>query len=70
MLLCVPTLPPARSAVEVALFVHAVESPGPGQDLAPPMEPVAYLVDYAHALAPLLLASELGTRGALPGPTT
>ena len=50
MLLCVPTLPPARSAVEVALFVHAVESPGPGQDLAPPIEPVAYLVEHALAL--------------------
>ena len=50
MLLCVPTLPPARSAVEVALFVHAVEAPGPGQDLAPPMEPVAYLVEHALAL--------------------
>ena len=57
MLLCVPTLPPARSAVEVALFVHAVESPDPGQDLAPPIEPVAYLVDHAHALALLEAAT-------------
>ena len=57
MLLCVPTLPPARSAVEVALFVHAVESPGPGQDLAPAIEPVAYLVDHAHALALLEAAT-------------